>query len=545
MQGVFWQYFLIAAGVLTAATAALAETITPHVTTDKSVDCSSVKAIVADVCTDGMTDRQKAIALFDFARRLMFHYPNRADPTAVHDTLHLLNTYGYSFCSQQAMLTVDLWRAAGLKARIRTVPGHTTMEVGYGGGWHWFDLLIGAYVYRRDGKTIASLADITADEDLLRKAVAEKRAGPGMVPCGAVLKDDAARFCRHNPKYIADCAKYADDVDYMASTASGAAGWKWGGPGKSRFDPAVNLRRGEKVVYLWDFLPDQAMCNVLKPDAAPRNYWVKPSDLPPYHFCGIEAERKDVNWKYFKPYVRQIHEVKTGRYAANGYHVYQPDLTARPAEGDFEADTYAFSAGGAPAVHVAEAGKPSELSFRLTTPHVYTEATVTARFARGSADDVSAIYLTRKVWDNSQRKMVVRKVKIWDAGNAGAGVASAQVKLKGEIRGLREAMLTFRSATKGAPAKAGLLAVKVRAIFQHNMFARPYLVVGGNRVTVKTANAKALSTMPLTVAYAWEQAGEKKTHIRKITASPATYTINVAGDEGELPRMLSLELAAE
>ena len=541
-----WQCLLIVALVLTAGAAgAMAETITPHVTTDGSVDCSSVKAIVADVCAEGMTDQQKAIALFEFARRLMFHYPNRADPAAVHDTLRLLNTYGYSFCSQQAMLTVDLWQTAGLKAKAKAVPGHTTMEANYGEGTHWFDLLIGAYVYQRDGKTIASLAEIAADQDLLRKAVAEKRAAPGMVPCGAVLKDDAARFCKHNPKYIEECAQYADDVDYMASTASVAEDWKWGTVGKSRFQPAINLRRGEKVRFLWDFLPDQAKCDVLAPDAAPRNYWVKPKDLPPYHFCGLEAEKKDVNWKYFKPYVKQVQEVKTGRYAANGYHVYQPDLTAKPAAGDFEANTYAFAAGGAPALRVAEAGKPSELTFRMTTPHVYTGATITARFNRATAEDVSAIYLTMNVWDNSQRKMDVRKVKVWDAAGAGAGVATAEVELKKQIRGLRDLVLTFESSTKGDPAKAGLAALKVQAVFQHNMFARPYLVCGPNHVTVKTANAGALSNVPLTVIYAWEQAGEKKTHSQKITTSPATYTIDVAGEKGDLPRMLSLEMAAE
>ncbi|MHC4718075.1 MAG: hypothetical protein ACYS5V_13970, partial [Planctomycetota bacterium] len=537
---VICQHLLIVAVVLAVGTAALAEAVTPHVTTNGSVDCSSMRSIVADVCTEGMTDQQKAIALFDFARRLMHHYPGRADRVAKHDTLHLLNTHGYSFCSQQAMLTVDLWQHAGLKARIRTVPGHSTMEAEYGGGKHWFDLLIGAYVFKRDRRTIASLAEIAADEDLLRKAAAEKRAAPGMTPCGAVLKDDAARFCRHNPKYIRECAQYADDVDYMAGTASKAGPWKWGNPDRSRYKPRINLRRGEKVTFLWAFLPDQAKCNVLDPHAAPRNYWVKPRDLPPHHFCGVEAERRDVNWKYFRPYVRQVQDVRTGRYAANGYHVYEPDLTARVASGDVEANTYAFTRGGSPALHVAEAGRPSELTFHMTTPHVYTGATITARFRRARADDVSRIYLTKKIWDRKSSRMAARKVKLWDAAGAEAGEAAAKVELKAKIRGLRDAVLTFESSTTGDPAKAGLAALKAEAIFQHNMFARPYLVNGKNRVTVKTGNARALASVPLKVTYAWKEGKETRTHVQKITESPAVYTIDVAGKEGDLPRMVSL-----
>ncbi|KKL48257.1 hypothetical protein LCGC14_2327310, partial [marine sediment metagenome] len=142
-----WQALIVvlAVFVFVCISAGWCGVVGPKVTTDASVDCSSVKSIVADVCRDAKTDQDKAVALFQFARRLMHHYPNRADGVAVHDTLRLLNTYGYSFCSQQAMLTVHLWKTAGLKGKIWTVPGHSTMQVEYDGGLHWFDLLIGGY----------------------------------------------------------------------------------------------------------------------------------------------------------------------------------------------------------------------------------------------------------------------------------------------------------------------------------------------------------------------------------------------------------------
>lgn len=133
---------------LLGAAAAAGQVAGVHVSTRESVDCSSLKSIVRDVCARKGCNQEKAISLFDFARRLMFAWPNRVDPVARHDTLHLLNTYGYSFCSQQALLTVHVWQAAGIKGQVWSVPGHSTMQAQYGGGRHWFDLLIGAYVYR-------------------------------------------------------------------------------------------------------------------------------------------------------------------------------------------------------------------------------------------------------------------------------------------------------------------------------------------------------------------------------------------------------------
>ena len=73
------------------------------------------------------------------------------------------------------------------------------------------------------------------------------------------------------------------------------------------------------------------------------------------------------------------------------------------------------------------------------------------------------------------------------------------------------------------------------------MFARPYLAGGSNRVTVRVGNPEALKTEDFTVTYAWKEGRETKTHAQRITASPMTYTIDVAGEE--MPRMVSLALS--
>ena len=67
----------LAAIALVGVSAVQAETLSIKVTTDRAIDCSSTRSIVDDVCAGLTTDQEKAVALLDFVRRLMFHYPNR------------------------------------------------------------------------------------------------------------------------------------------------------------------------------------------------------------------------------------------------------------------------------------------------------------------------------------------------------------------------------------------------------------------------------------------------------------------------------------
>jgi hypothetical protein len=516
-----------------------ADALSVKVTTDRSIDCSTTSSIVADVCAGLATDREKAIALFDFVRRLMFHYPNRPSRRDVHDTLHLINTYGYSFCSQQALLTVHLWQEAGIKGGVWSVPGHATMQAEYHGAHRWFDALIGAYVFRRDGRGIASLQDIAEDPTLLTRAMAEKRACPAMVPCRTVLRDDAAAFSKHNPQYIRECADQIDDVTFMASSAPVAKPWQWGGPSPSRYEPRITLRRGEKVVYLWDTIPDQAYCTVLEPGDEPRAYCVTRDQLPPHHICGERAERRDPNYRFWHPYLKAIQGVRTGRYAANGRHTYHPDLSDGRTIADLAANTFVLPPDGdrrQPSVRVREAGKVSHLIVAVRTPHVYTGGVLQVEFQRATADDVGRISLLEPTRDEGEG------VKLWDAADikAPAGKVAATVRLEGAIRGLRDLQFKVECATSGDVNNAGINDLGIDTIFQHNMFARPYLVGGRNEVSVGADGS--LEGRTFTLTYAWQEGDALRIHTETITTSPQAYTIDVAG--ADMPRMVSLEIGA-
>jgi len=521
---------LLAVVILALAASAQAEVIAPRVTTDQSVDTHSLESIVADVCKPGMTDEQKAIALYEYTRRVMFHYEQRGeklDQVYDLDALRLINTYGYSFCTQQMLVMVHLWHTAGVEGRVWSVPGHSTAQAFYGGKTHWFDPLIGAYVYSRKDKTVASLKEIVEDPTVLTKAAEEGRACPSFVPCEKVLAEDSARFVTDNPDYVKSCAALGNDVGFMAARAKEAK--TFGGPRKSLYQPDFNLRRGETVTFLWDAIDGEY--NV-KPGIPPRQ-------LPPNHFCGVAADGKDaLNYKYWKPYAREINGVTVCRYYANGKVVFAPGFSNEYFKRDFESNSFAWYGWGRnepPYLRPTKAGRPANIVYKVSTPHVFTNATVTAQFHRATDEDVSRLYVSPDAG--------LTWTRVWDAAEAGqkAGRADASANLRDHVRGLRHFWVRAECQTEGEVKQAGLHQIRVEAIFQHNMFARPFLGPGPNQVTVRLANPETLKVDPFTVTYVWQEGGQERQHSQRITESPMTYAIKVNG--GEMPKMVSLKLA--
>jgi hypothetical protein len=520
---------------LSAASFASADVLAPRIATDGSVDTHSLQSIVADVLrqANAKTDEQKAVAIYEFVRRVMFHYEQRGEQQFEQhldlDALRLVNTYGYSFCTQQMLVLVHLWQAAGLDAKFWSVPGHSTAQAFYGGKTHWFDPLIGAYVYSRDKDGgIASLKEIAEDPTVLTKAVAEKRASPTFMPCGKVLADDARRLSG-NAEYAASCAALGDDVGFMVANAPKAKAM--GGPRVTIFQPDWNLRRGETVTFLWDNLDGEY---VVKPDA-PKD------ELPPNHFCGVAADSKDVNnYKFWKPYAKPINGVSTCRYYANGTQVLQPVFLSDYCKNGIEGksmDLLCWKSAEEPRLRPKKAGEPGSVVYRMSTPHIYTNGTVTLKFHRAADADASRLYVSHNSGITWQ--------KVYDAAEAGAkaGIVDATVNVRDQVRGRRDVWFRVECGTEADVAKCGLEALKIEMVFQHNMFARPFLVPGENKVTVRAANAENLEYDRLEVTWAWKEGDQEKSDTRRIMPDSMSYTLNVAG--AEMPKMLRLQMAVK
>ena len=115
-----------------------------------------------------MTDGEKARAIWEFLRRNRFHATT--GDFEVRDPVKMFNVYGFSLCGDNAPVLMDLWRAAGLRARRGFPIGHCVAEVWYDGGWHLLDGDESILFLERDNRTVAAEHAVARDHDLSRRA---------------------------------------------------------------------------------------------------------------------------------------------------------------------------------------------------------------------------------------------------------------------------------------------------------------------------------------------------------------------------------------
>jgi len=130
-------------------------------------DTRTMQGILDYVLEPGMSDEEKARALWEFEIKHRFHATTEDDE--VNDVIKMYNCYGYTLCYNESLTMSDLWRAAGLKVRRGFPNGHSTAEVFYDGAWHFLDSDESIICLLRDNKTIASEAQIVADHDLMKR----------------------------------------------------------------------------------------------------------------------------------------------------------------------------------------------------------------------------------------------------------------------------------------------------------------------------------------------------------------------------------------
>ena len=148
------------------------------VTTDRSIDCSSIRSIARDLYRNCKGDQEKAIATWYFVRRMCFHWPH----IPAWDSIDLINSYGFALCGYQSTMFCQICNAGGLKARTMHPPRHVIAEVFYDGAWHMFDCQVGWYALNRRG-SVASCAEMKADPTLVTKALQEGRASKPYFQC--------------------------------------------------------------------------------------------------------------------------------------------------------------------------------------------------------------------------------------------------------------------------------------------------------------------------------------------------------------------------
>jgi hypothetical protein len=457
-----------------------------RVTTDRTVDNSSLESIVRDVfrLSGAKTNDEKAIALLDYLHGTIFHSGYPVEKGGGVGPLKVINVYGWGLCGGQHTVLKALFEAAGWQVRYRgwSDPGHTTIEVFYDGKWHYLDVFLKAYFWTHDRKTLAGQDDIKADPSIALDAAKDGRAPTDYFLC-----------CGDDAPGIVSGVKSSKPLP----TSKPEDGWGSCTGRDQNYAPLLRLPSGGTLRIDWRGEPGMT--------AVPQKGM---------HTCGMKDFRGD---KIRGPLLEHY----GARSFANGTFSYQPDFAKAADAADIDLKD-ARAAGGK---LVATGGGPGVAVFRLALPYAYVGGKIEAAFEGGDG----ALSISRdggKKWEPAA------------AGNLPAAVKGAyDLHVKAEFP---KALATFAlNATieHNRSAQPHLLNGR-NAVTVH--LADGQKLPEGQVLTVTYAYQEATAPANRTrfdgkgVRY-----GETKTVTKEVTSLPLTFDIEVGGNTP--PKMLYLE----
>jgi hypothetical protein len=206
--------------------------------------------IVASAVKPGMTDREKAQALWFQEIRHRYHWAG--DNNELGDPVKVFNIYGHNTCGNDSICLAGLWKQAGLKVTPARVVGHCVTQCFFDGRWNLFDGDMHSMYLLRDSRTVACEQDLVRDHDLVRRSHTQ----------GILNPDTRANDERQASIYMFEgpaagdrnCA--GDTTMNMVLRPREAVTWRWG-----HTDPVKY--HGQRPRYpdticngLWEYRPD-------------------------------------------------------------------------------------------------------------------------------------------------------------------------------------------------------------------------------------------------------------------------------------------------
>jgi hypothetical protein len=470
------------------------------VTTDTSIDCSSVQTMARDLYASSKTDQDKAVATWYFVRRVCYHWPDI--PTG--DPISLVNSYGFALCGHQSQILAQIMSAGGLKSRLMHLPNHVIAEAYYDGAWHMFDCQVGWYVLDRQGK-VASCEQIKADPSIVLDARKEGRESKPFFQCS-------------------DNEKSGVGIGSSAKPGGVAA------PASNRL--VIRLRRGESITRNWS--------NEGKP-------WFNKENTKftrPAHLCTRAAvdANDPVNWPYWQPYAEVTGNRPDGtpvygikRTYGNGRLVYEPDLTTDAFTDGLDKDGLVnIQAGtqgsGRPNLRPAAAGRDASATFLVESAYVMTDAWLDASAVRKGEGDVLAVAI----------RGVGGWVEAYKADKTGEPKLE-NINFRDAVSGAKRYLLRFTMKAGASAGDVGVNAFRLTTVIMNNIYALPYFMPGKNTIRVAAADGADLARNKLTLEYAWWDGQEAKGLTTQIDKLPFECTVDV--QQKGVPKMKFVRLS--
>jgi hypothetical protein len=206
--------------------------------------------IVASAVEPGMTEREKAFALWFQEIRHRYHWGG--DNNELGDPVKVFNVYGHNTCGNDSICLAGLWHKAGLKVSPARVVGHCVSQAWFDGRWNLFDGDMHSMYLLRDNRTIASEQDLVRDHDLIKRSHTQ-----------GILNPDR----RANDEWAASCYVYEGKPEGDRNSAASsmnmvlrpgeALTWRWGHTDPVKYHGDNKPRYPDMICNgLWEYRPD-------------------------------------------------------------------------------------------------------------------------------------------------------------------------------------------------------------------------------------------------------------------------------------------------
>lgn len=219
-------------------------------------DFRDLQKIVARVVKPGMTDKEKALALWWQEIQYRFHF--EGDNNELSSPVKVFNVYGHNTCGNDSICLAGQWKQAGLKVAPARVVGHCISQVFYDGGWHLLDGDMHSIYLLRDNETIAGEQDIVRDHDLVKRTHTQgilqpdRRTGDEWQSSIYVFEGDV----------VGD--RNADTAPNMNFTLRPGEGivWRWGHADPVKYHGGGKPQFPDRICNgLWEYRPDFTVDN--------------------------------------------------------------------------------------------------------------------------------------------------------------------------------------------------------------------------------------------------------------------------------------------
>jgi hypothetical protein len=255
----------------------------------------SVHQIVASAVAPGMTDAEKAFALW--FQEIQYRHHSPGDNNELGDPVKVFNVYGYNTCGNDSIALATLWRAAGLKVAPARALGHCISQAFYGGRWHFYDGDMHSVYLLRDNETVAGEQDIVRDHDLVKRTHSKGILFPdtwwdGQGMCAMYFYEGEVTGQRGNK---------VDTTMNMGLRPGEAIVWRWGQLDPVKYHGALRtMPTYMSAIYngLWEYRPDFSKETWRKGAASVENVTSGPGGL-----AAEEGKTGTIVWTMRSPYV--------------------------------------------------------------------------------------------------------------------------------------------------------------------------------------------------------------------------------------------------